>query len=151
MKINKPITILIISLMTAFLTSCASGAINHDELNNIKIEIMKTSASSDGISYTLKLKNQSSYIIKQNAVYLSYPIKRGKGVFGNDCKVEAANNKLNIKPNEEVILNITVSSENYNNNESLDSENPQLEIKGYFKEVAEMNHFEKKGDIAAFK
>ena len=79
------------------------------ESSFVEIRIINTQIMpSSGTAYTLALKNTSHYLIKQNSVYLSYPIKQGESGGGmmNKCKVEATGNKIDIKPNEEVTLNV---------------------------------------------
>lgn len=49
--------------------------------------------------YTIKLSNDSDFVIRQNNVYVSFPIKTGEmGFKENEYKVEADGNKLNIQP-----------------------------------------------------
>ena len=115
------------------------------EVDKIDITLIDKTDLPQGRAYSLELKNKSSYLIKQNSVYLSFPIisKDGNGYIGNPCKVEASNNKLDISPEEEVILNVFVPIENYINNASLDIERPQIELKGYLSEVKKEYHFQK--------
>lgn len=65
----------------------------------------------------------------------------------NKCKVEATGNRLNISPNECVMLNVFIPKDNYENNNLIDSNRPQYEIKGYINEVSDINHFEKSGGL----
>ncbi|MBL4937885.1 hypothetical protein JK636_19435 [Clostridium sp. YIM B02515] len=44
----------------------------------IDIHVTNTQRMPSGTAYTLVLKNTSKYLIKQNSVYLSYPIKQGE-------------------------------------------------------------------------
>ncbi|MFL0270154.1 hypothetical protein [Candidatus Clostridium radicumherbarum] len=116
---------------------------------SINIRITNTQSMPSGTAYTLVLKNTSKYLIKQNSVYLSYPIKQGNsGVMTNKCKVEATGNKIDIKPNEEVILNVFVPSENYDNNNKIDNNRPQYEIEGYLNVVSNLTHFGQSGELA---
>ncbi|WP_406764751.1 hypothetical protein [Candidatus Clostridium radicumherbarum] len=65
----------------------------------------------------------------------------------NKCKVEATGNKIDIKPNEEVTLNVFIPGENYENNNKIDSNRPQYEIEGYLNEVSKLTHFGQSGDF----
>jgi hypothetical protein len=112
-------------------------------IDKIDLEIVGVKEMPSGILYRIMLTNDSDYTIKQNAVYLSYPIIKEKNTVKNVCKVETTYNRLNIKPGDSIMLKCLVTKENYENNPLLDIQHPNLEIKGYMKEVNEINHFEK--------
>lgn len=112
------------------------------QIDKITVQIVNSNQFIDGTHYSLKLKNGSSYLIKQNEVYLEYPILKSNGSRSNECKIEATGNKLDIAPNEEVVLNAFMPIENYENNQLIDARHPALHIKGYLNEVKEINHFE---------
>lgn len=116
------------------------------EKMKVDIKIISKSELPEGNSYALKLTNTSPYLIKQNAVYLSYPIKTGTSSSWNKCKVEATGNKLDIKPNEEVDLNVFVDRANIENSTQLDIENPEIEFQCYANEVTENTHYQQVGD-----
>lgn len=120
------------------------------EYSFVEIRIINTQTMpSSGTAYTLALKNTSHYLIKQNSVYLSYPIKQSEsGGMMNKCKVEATGNKIDIKPNEEVTLNVFIPRENYENNNKIDSNRPQYEVEGYINEVSNLTHFGQSGGLA---
>jgi hypothetical protein len=141
---------IIVSIVVAVGCSNIKEANTIDISEKIKITLANTSKLPEGTGYSLKLKNNSPYLIKQNVVYVSYPIKSGNGVRSNKCKVEAIGNKLDIKPNEEVMLSVFMPIENYKDNPYLDTENPQLEIIGYINKVTEENRFQRIGDISFF-
>ncbi|QZY56864.1 hypothetical protein [Crassaminicella profunda] len=123
-----------------------------DEINKIEITIMNMNDLPEGKSFKLKLKNGTNHLIKQNDVYLSFPIKNkdGNGYITNLCKTEATHNKLDILAGEEVILNVFIPIENYINNDLLDIDDPQIEIKGYFDKVKIENRFQRIGDTDFF-
>jgi len=127
-----------------------SAAQSRVDINKIKITQLNSSELPTGISYSFKLRNGTGHTIKQNTVYLSFPIKNLKGVSTNNFKIEAAGNKLDIKPNEELTLSFFCQREDYVNNASLDIQHPNLEIKGFIDTVTEENHFEKSGGLAFF-
>lgn len=117
--------------------------ISSQEIDQITLEIIDRSELPEGIAYTIKLTNSSKHTIKQNNVYISYPFKIANGTKGNDFKVEAKNNKLNIKPDEEIILSAFTPIEEYEGNTKLNTEECYLEIKGYIDEMKEENYFGK--------
>ena len=117
--------------------------ISSKEIDLIKLEIIDRSVLPEGIAYTIKLTNSSKHTIKHNNVYISYPFKTANGTIGNVFKVEAENNKLNIKPGEEIILNAFTPIEEYEGNTKLNTEECYLEIKGYIDEMKEENQFGK--------
>lgn len=104
------------------------------DLEDIKVELVEKEEEHNGVNYTLKLKNKSDFIIKQNNVYLSYPIKIDGGQKGNDFKVEAEGNKLNIDPDEEVTLYIHTPHEGLLPSNLL-IDKPKIEIKGFLEQV----------------
>ena len=63
------------------------------------------------------------------------------------CKVEATGNKLDIMPDEKIMLNVFIPIQNYKDNKKIDSDEPQYEISGYLNEVTAMNHFVQSGDF----
>lgn len=119
-----------------------SGIVSSDI---VSIQMTKKQLMPSGTGYAIIIKNMSKYIIKQNSVYISYPIKHGNSQSMNICKVEATGNKLDIKPNEEVTLNAFIPIENYKDNKNIDSDKPQYEISGYLNEVTLKTHFGQSG------
>jgi hypothetical protein len=149
--VKKAIRCFIILFSFMWITSgCSKTQVTSNELDKIQIKLISTSIMPDGTAYALKLVNNSAYVIKQNNVYLSYPIKIDHGSTSNHCKVEAQNNKINIKPKQQVLLNIFMQKCDYQGNDQLMSENPEIEFTGYFSQVAELNHFQKSGPLAYF-
>jgi hypothetical protein len=116
-------------------------------IDRITIRIIKTQRDYSGTSYSLELKNASRYLIKQNSVYISYPIIQDQSRQTNKCKVEATGNKIDIKPDEEITLNAFIPCEDYKDNTKTDSNQPQFEIEGYLNEINTLTHFEKSGDF----
>jgi hypothetical protein len=134
------------------LSGCKSAIqVKSADIDQIKLELINQSRMPDGIAYTLKLKNLSKFTIAQNNIYVTYPIKTSNGSKGNEFKIEAKNNKLQIKPNEEIILNAIAPIEEIEGNQKLDVENFNIEIIGYIDEVKESRRFQKSGGIESFK
>lgn len=133
-----------LAIVIFMLTSCGGEKpIGPNEVDKITLEIIDRTELPEGISYTIKLANHSKHLIKQNNVYLSYPIKTESGTKGNVFKVEAQNNKLDLKPDEEIMLQAFTPIEEYKDNEKIVTTQCYLEIKGYIEEVKEINHFGK--------
>jgi len=89
-------------LILVLLSGCVSEkTFTTNDIEKIKLALMKTETFENGISYTIQLKNDSDLVIKQNNVFVSYPIKHGEsGLKGNQYTVEADGNKLDIQPGE---------------------------------------------------
>lgn len=151
-RIHYYMVLLFILVLT---TSCDDSAasttpVNTSEVDKITITLDHKSESPDGISYSLKLKNSSKHVLIQNNVYLSYPIKGAAGSSENNFKAEAKGNKLNIRPDEEVILNVFAPRAEYEGNSHLDMEQFHLQLTGYLDELTDNDHFDKSGDISYF-
>jgi len=132
------------TLFILMITACSvEKPIEPNEVDKITLEIIDRTELPEGISYIIKLSNKSKHLIKQNNVYFSYPIKIENGSKGNEFKVEAKNNKLDIKPNEEILLNVFTPIEEYKGNNKITITECNLEIQGYIEEVKEINHFGK--------
>jgi hypothetical protein len=76
------------------------------EHKKVHIKLISNQDLPEGKAFGLKLINGSKFTIKQNSVYVSFPIKTQNGSRSNKFKVEADGNRLDIKPGEEVILNV---------------------------------------------
>ncbi|WP_456278919.1 hypothetical protein [Bacillus sp. AK128] len=138
--------------ITLFIIGCSNDQtriFTSDDIEKIKIKLVEKQEMEDGISYTINLVNGSDYVIKQNNVYLYYPIKTDTGSKGNEFKVEARGNKLNIEPNEEVTLTIFTPFVGMSNQELL-IEKPTIRINGYIEEVDNSHSFNKVGGFEFF-
>jgi len=112
--------------------------VSSTDIDQIKLELLDKSTMPQGITY-------------QNNVYISYPIKTSNGSKGNEFKIVAKNNKLQIAPKEEVVLSAFAPLEDYETNRNLDVDNFYIEIIGYIEEVKEGRRFQKSGGIEAFR
>jgi hypothetical protein len=131
-------------LLVLLMSGCNKGeTMKIDDLDKIKLELVNHSTSPVGNSYAIKLTNGSKHVIKQNVVYLSYSIKLPTGQMGNKFKIEATGNKLDIKPNEVINLNVFAPIQEYENNKNLVIDTPDVQILGYLDEVKAENQFNK--------
>ncbi|HZG84356.1 hypothetical protein [Paenibacillus sp.] len=153
MKRNiETLTCFVIFLLSLIIAGCNNEVIvTSQDIDNISLEIVEHQENPRGINYTLRLHNKSKQVIKQNNVYLSFPIITGTGLKGNEFKIEARDNKLDIKPGEEVLLSVFAPEEMYEDNKNIDIESPIIEIKGYINEVIGVSQFHKTGDYRAMK
>ena len=109
---------------------------------DINISITNIQQHSTGIQYSILLKNTSGLLIKQNTIYISYPVVNGNSITMNQYKVETTGNKLDIHPDEEVELTVFMP---YQENQITDK--VSYEIEGYFEKVENLNHFEQSGSL----
>ncbi|WP_373232310.1 hypothetical protein [Cohnella sp.] len=146
---------IVASLFLFLLLACNSEQnpvphVTSTDIDQIKFELLDKTIMPEGIIFAIKLKNLSKFTIAQNNVYISFPIKLSIGSRGNEFKIEAKNNKLQIKPKEEIILNAFAPIEEYEKNQKLDIENFAIEIIGYIEEVKEERRFQKYGGLEAY-
>lgn len=150
---RKHIALLIaIAAITIVTPGCANQQQTEfdPEKMSIQIKIVKETELPEGKAYVLKMENKSPYVIKQNSVFLSYPIISENVQKSNTCKVEAEGNKLDINPNESVNLNLFVNKANFESRKDLDTENPEIEFKCYINEVNEATRYEQSGSLEIF-
>lgn len=143
------LVILISSCITLISSGCTSAKVTNlpEELEKIKLEVVTKSELPEGISYSIKLTNGSSLVIKQNNVYISYPMHIGENTKSlNKAKIEAEGNKIDIRPGDEVILNAFIPDGIFNS-DKVDLSILQYEIKGYIGEVKDVNRFGRSGDV----
>jgi hypothetical protein len=123
----------------------ASKLIDATKTYGLDVHIKKVQYLPSGIACSVILKNTTQYTIKQNSLYVTYSIINGNSTKASECKSEARDNKLDIKPNEEVMLFSFIPVESYKDNKNIDISKLQYEVKGYFTEVTELNHFGQSG------
>ena len=141
---------LFILLIFLIVISCNNDEeVKPHDIDNIRLELVEQKEDLNGMIYTLRIENNSNHVIIQNNVYVSFPILIENGTRSNEFKVEAKNNKLNIKPKEEVLLTAFATKEMYEGISKIDITDPNIEINGYVDEVTELNHFHKGGGYKA--
>ncbi|MGG6310376.1 hypothetical protein [Paenibacillus macerans] len=141
---KKTILLLLTILCLLTTVSCSNRSmvtITMEDIDNIGLELIERKEETAGMRYTLRLHNGSKHTIVQNNVFLSYPLKMKNGTKENPFKMEARNNKLNIKPEEEVLLTVLAPKEMVEGHPGMDITKPFIEIKGYLKQVSEENQF----------
>jgi len=136
-------------LTLVLLAGCVSEQnITVDDIKNIKLELIEQQTFEEGISYSIKLTNGSDYVIKQNTVFVSFPIKHGENAYkGNEYTVEAKGNKLDIQPGEKITLNVFMPFEGMGDKSLLGLDNPNIQIKGYLNTIDEEHHFTTGGSL----
>lgn len=132
--------ILIIILLVA---GCSIETVSTKDTRKIIVTSAKYEQVDGNLLYNFTIKNNSSYSIKQNAIYFSYNIKTKNGVKSNPFKIEAKGNKIEVKPKENVTVSVVVPKDVELPKDSWDIEHPNLEMKGFLKEVKKENHFHK--------
>lgn len=119
-----------------------------NDIKKVKLELIEKETLKEGISYSIKLINDSDYVIKQNNVLVSFPIKQGEdGYKENEYKIEANGNKLDIQPGEKVTLNVFMPFEGMGDKSLLGIDNPSIKLKGYMKTVDANHQFTTGGDL----
>jgi uncharacterized protein YcfL len=135
----------IIGLTLFLLTGCAVNEtrVALDEVKKIEMKLVKTRETDNGAVYEIEVKNNSKYNIKQNNIYFSYesPLPDGMGFRSNPFKVEVQGNKLDIKPEEKIIVTATIPKDNVLDAKKVDIKAPRIDMQGFFEKVDEKNQF----------
>ncbi|WP_028306550.1 hypothetical protein [Desulfitibacter alkalitolerans] len=117
--------------------------LNIMELDKITAEIVSITRDGEMDIYTYQLENGTTYSIKQNIIYFSYPIKIDNGYVENQFKIEAQYNKLDIKPGEKWEVKVYVPIVIFDKIYDAVLDEPHLEIKGFFNKVENHTQFHK--------
>lgn len=137
----KKVTVLFFFTLLILVGCTNQNEMTLEDINRVQLEIVDTEILDDGMRYQIKLLNGSNYTIKQNIVHFTYPIKLDNGISDNTYKVEATNNKLNIQPGEELLLNVFTPFEGMAEKDILALDQPIVSIVGYLKQVDEESKF----------
>lgn len=141
----------LILLTFIIMTGCVKEnkvAVSTKHLEKIKLELIKKQTSKEGILYYIKLINGSDFVIKQSNVFVSFPIKISQsGYKGNEYKVEAKGNKLDIKPGEKITLDVFMPFEGIGDKSLLGIDNPSIQLIGYLESVDNKHKFSIGGDL----
>lgn len=136
-------------LILVILAGCDSGKkITINDIEKVKLELVEKETLKEGISYSIKLMNESDYVIKQNNVFVSFPIKNGESAYkGNKYKVEANGNKLDIQPGENITLHVFMPYEGLGDKSVFGLDNPHVQLIGFMNAVDGENQFSTGGDL----
>ncbi|MBM6602317.1 hypothetical protein [Priestia megaterium] len=138
----------VIILIFMMLLGCSNEKASKSDYSNIELKLLKEEKIGKGIVYKVKLTNNSNSVLKQNNVYVYYPIKKRENVYGNNpYKVEAEGNKLDIKPGEKVNLDIYMPLEGIQNQSLIETKKPVIQLKGYLDTVDSKHKFSIGGDL----
>lgn len=125
-------------LLLGLLVGCSPS---FDEFNDQKImfNIVDTKSKSEYTSYTIEIKNETGFELTHLMLTMSYPIKKSNGTKENPFEIEGkAVNKINplrLKSGESIQFSISAPiKEVFSDNDLLDFENPDVELKGFVKE-----------------
>ena len=136
----KLVTSFILTLLLAGCVSEKNSTV--DDMGKIELELIEQKTLEEGISYSIKLTNGSDSIIKQNTVFVSFPIKIDEnGYKGNQYTVEAKGNKLDIKSGEKITLDVFMPFEGIGDKSLLGIDHPHIQLKGYLDTVDDEHHF----------
>lgn len=137
-------------LTFVLLAGCVNekAAISTIDLEKIKLVLIKKQTLKEGIIYSIKLINDSDFVIRQNNVFVSFPIKVSQGAYkGNKYKVEAEGNKLDIQPGEKVTLDVFMPFEGIGDKSLLGIDNPSIQLIGYLDSIDNKHKFSIGGDL----
>lgn len=136
-------------LVLVLLSGCVSEkTFTTNDIEKITLALMKTERFENGISYTIHLKNDSDFVIKQNNVFVSYPIKLGEsGLKDNQYTVEAEGNKLDIQPGEKITLHVFMPFEGMGDQSVLGIDDPSIQLKGFIESVDNEHFFSTGGSL----
>ncbi|WP_377865067.1 hypothetical protein [Bacillus sp. R86525] len=139
----------IIILVLFFILSACSSKNNitfkqADIENGIVYELISKNINMNTeISYKIKMTNNTDYIIAQNNVMFSFsksPTVSGQTT--NPFRVLAKGNKLNIKPGDSIVLEVSFSPDFYSEFKNTEVSKANLYITGYIDKLADENHFD---------
>ncbi|EJQ00578.1 MULTISPECIES: hypothetical protein [Bacillus] len=139
----------IIILVLFFILSACSSKNNitfkqADVENGIVYELISKNLNMNTeISYKIKMTNNTDYIIVQNNVMFSFPKSPTvSGQTTNPFRVLAKGNKLNIKPGDSIVLEVSFSPDFYSEFKNTEVSKANLYITGYIDKLADENHFD---------
>ncbi|MBE7105192.1 hypothetical protein FT637_19785 [Bacillus cereus] len=139
----------IIILVLFFILSACSSKNNitfkqADIENGIVYELISKNINMNTeISYKIKMTNNTDYVIAQNNVMFSLPKSPTvSGQTTNPFRVLAKGNKLNIKPGDSIVLEISFSPDFYSEFKNTEVSKANLYITGYIDKLADETHFD---------
>jgi hypothetical protein len=123
--------------------------VTFDAVNRIEIKLVSEKDMPSGRAYTIQMTNKSNMTIKQNVLYLSFPLisADGKRESTDPFKIKTTGNRLDILPSDTVNLHAYIPLEAMPDEIFTEGLQPYMEIVGYFEEVTENTRFIKSGPL----
>lgn len=120
-----------------------------DTVDRIEIQLISQKDMPSGRAYTIQMTNRSDMTIKQNVLYLSFPLisADGKIESTNPFKIEMTGNRLDILPGDTVSLHAYIALEAMSDKIFTKELKADIEIVGYFEEVTENTRFMKSAPL----
>ena len=125
-------------IFVSLLVACSPS---FDEFNDEKIvfNVVDTRSTSEYNSYTIEIKNETGFELTHLMFTMSYPIKKSNGTKENPFEIEGKTvntiNPVTLKSGESIQFSISAPiKEVFSDNDLLDFENPDVELKGFVKE-----------------
>ncbi len=127
-----------VMFLASLLVGCSP---NLDEFNEDKIvfNVVDTKSTSEYTTYTIEIKNETGFELTHLMFTMSYPIKKSNGTKENPFEIEGktinTTNPVTLKSGESIQFSISAPiKEVFSDNDLLDFENPDVELKGFVKE-----------------
>lgn len=123
--------------------------VTFDTVDRIEIKLVSEKDMPSGRAYTIQMTNKSDLTIKQNVLYLSFPLisADGKRESTDPFKIETTGNRLDILSSDTVNLHAYIPLEAMPDEIFTEGLQPYMEIVGYFEEVTENTRFMKSGPL----
>jgi hypothetical protein len=125
-------------IFVSLLVACSPS---FDEFNDEKImfNVVDTKSTSEYNSYTIEIENETGFELTHLMFTMSYPIKKSNGTKENPFEIEGKTvntiNPVRLKSGESIQFSIFAPiKEVFSDNDLLDFENPDVELKGFVKE-----------------
>lgn len=125
-------------ILLGLLVGCSP---NFAEFNDEKIvfNVVNTKSTSEYNSYTIEIENETGFELTHLMFTMSYPIRKSNGTKENPFEIEGKSgntvNPVTLKSGESIQFSISAPiKEVFSDNDLLDFENPQIELKGFVKE-----------------
>lgn len=125
-------------IFVSLLVACSP---NFAEFNDEKIvfNVVNTKSTSEYNSYTIEIENETGFELTHLMFTMSYPIKKSNGTKENPFEIEGKTvntiNPVTLKSGESIQFSISAPiKEVFSDNDLLDFENPDVELKGFVKE-----------------
>lgn len=144
--ISIPAFLIISFWLLIFYNQMSKEPIDYSKVGDIvNFEIIEDKDFEMSKTLHLKMHNISGYKIAYFKVYLSYPIsnKDRTGHKANEYKVEGLSNKITLGRSESAVIRFNYTVESIEGNELLLTNQPYLEIVGYFDSINENTQFTK--------